>query len=184
MHRQLKLYLTMFSFFVLGEAMLGPIYAIFVRNIGGNILEAGTAWSIFMLVSGIGIYIMGKIQDRIKKYKKFIIAGYCLISLGFLGYYFVSNVTQLFFIQVILGIGTVIVVPARDSFYTNYLDKKNMASEWAAWESLWFIVSGIAALLGAFITNRFGFKFLFLTMFLLSLIGLVIATQLQDKNEH
>ena len=184
MHKQLKLYLTMFSFFVLGEAMLGPIYAIFVKNIGGDILEAGIAWSIFMLISGIGIYLMGKIQDRIKKYTKFIITGYCLTSLGFLGYYFVSNVIQLFLIQVILGFGTVIVVPARDTFYTNYIDKKKLASEWAAWESLWFIISGIAALAGAFIANLLGFKFLFLTMFFLSLIGLVIATQLKDKNEH
>lgn len=183
MHRQLKIFLTMFSFFVLGEAMLGPIYAIFVKDIGGGILEAGAAWSIFMLISGVGVYIMGKIQDKIKKYKKFIFTGYCLISLGFLSYYFVSNVIQLFFIQVILGIGTVVIVPARDSFYTDYLDRKNIASEWAAWESLWFIISGIAALLGAFIANRFGFKFLFLTMFFLSLIGLVIATQLEDKNE-
>lgn len=184
MHKQLKLYLTMFSFFVLGETMLGPIYAIFVKDIGGNILDAGIAWSIFMLISGMGVYLMAKIQDRIKKYTKFIIGGYLLISLGFLGYYFVSNVIQLFLVQILMGIGTIIVVPARDSFYTEYLEKKNLASQWAAWESLWFITAGIAALLGAFIANEFGFRFLFLTMFILSLIGLAISTQLKDKNDN
>ena len=76
-----------------------------------------------------------------------------------------------------MGIGEMIVVPARDSFYTKYLDKKKMASQWAAWESLWFIIAGIAALLGAFIANKFGFKSLFLTMFFLSLLGLIISTQ-------
>ena len=182
MHKQNKLFLMMFSFFGLAEAMLGPIYAIFVNNIGGNILDAGIAWSIFMLISGIGIYLMAKIQDKIKKYTKFMIGGYFLISLGFLGYYFVSNVIQLFLVQILMGIGTVIVVPARDSLYTEYLEKKNLASQWAAWESLGFIVAGIAALLGAFIANRFGFKFLFLTMFILSLVGLAISTQLKDKN--
>ena len=91
---------------------------------------------------------------------------------------------SLFLVQVLLGIGEMIVVPARDSFYTKYLDKKKMASQWAAWESLWFIIAGIAAILGAFIANKFGFKFLFLVMFILSLIGLVIATQLKDKNDN
>ena len=184
MHKQNKLFLTMFSFFVLSGAMLGPIYAIFVKEIGGDILAAGGAWSIFMMVSGVGILFMGKIQDRFKSNKNFIILGYLFTSLAYLGYFFVSNVIQLFLVQVLLGIGEMIVVPARDSFYTKYINKEKMASQWAAWESLWFITAGIAALLGAFIANRFGFKFLFLTMFILSLVGLAVSTQLKDKNER
>ena len=181
MHKQNKLFLMMFSFFGLAEAMLGPIYAIFVKNIGGDILAAGSAWSIFMLISGFGIFIMGKIQAKFKNNKNFILLGYSLTSLGFLGYYFVSNVIQLFLVQVLLGLGTMILVPARDSFYTHYIDKNKLASEWAAWESIWFIIAGIAALVGAFIANKYGFKFLFLTMFFLSLVGIVIATQLKEK---
>ena len=184
MHKQNKLFLGMFSFFVLAGAMLGPIYAIFVKEIGGDILAAGSAWAIFMIVSGIGILFMGRLQDKFKSNKNFIILGYLFTSLAYLGYFFVSNVIQLFLVQVLLGIGEMIVVPARDSFYTKYLDKKKMASQWAAWESLWFIIAGIAALLGAFIANKFGFKSLFLTMFFLSLLGLIISTQLKDKNEH
>ena len=173
----------MFSFFVLAEAMFGPIYAIFVKNVGGDILAAGSAWAIFLLVSGIGIFLMGRVQDKFKSDKKFILLGYSFNSLGFLGYYFVSNVIQLFLVQVVLGIGTMIVVPARDSFYTKYLEKGKFPSQWAAWESLWFIVAGIASFTGAFLTKIFGFKFLFLVMFFLSLIGLIIATQLKDKND-
>ena len=183
MHKQNKLFLTMFSFFVLSGAMLGPIYAIFVKEIGGDILAAGSAWAIFMIVSGIGILFMGRLQDKFKSNKNFIIWGYLFTSLAYLGYFFVSNIIQLFLVQVLLGIGEMIVVPARDSFYTKYLDKKKMASQWAAWESLWFIIAGIAALVGAFIADRFGFKVLFMVMFGLSIIGLIIATRLKDKND-
>lgn len=181
MHKQNKLFLLMISFFILATQMFGPIYAIFVKEIGGDILEAGTAWAIFLLVSGFGIFIMGKVEDRIKKDKMFMLIGSVLTCIGLLGYFFVSNIAQLFFVQVIMGFAVMVITPARDSFYTHYLEKGKFASEWAAWESSWYIMGGIAAVLGAFIANRFGFKTLFLVMFAMSLIGLVITTQLKEK---
>ncbi len=184
MHKQLQLFLIVNSLFVLAMGMFGPIYAIFVQKIGGDILAAGTAWAVFMVVSGVGILLMGKIQDKIKKDKLSIILGYALMSLGFLGYYFVSNVKQLFLVQILLGLSTVVLTPAYDSFYTKYLEKGKFASQWAAWEATWYTVTGVAALIGAFLVKIFSFKILFLVMFFTSLIGLLLSTQLKEKNEH
>lgn len=184
MHKQLKLFLTMNSFFVFATGMFGPIYAIFVQGIGGDILAAGTAWAIFMIVSGVGILLMGKVQDKIEKDKPAIILGYLLMSLGFLGYYFVSNVTQLFLLQVLLGISNVVLTPAYDSFYTKYLEKGKFASQWAAWEGTWHIVTGSAALAGALLVKIFSFKIMFLVMFFTSLAGLYLSTQLKEKDER
>ena len=183
MHKQLKLFLASNSFFVFAMGMFGPIYAIFVQKIGGDIIDAGTAWAIFMIVSGFGILFMGKMQDKIKKDKPVMILGYALWSLGILGYFFVSSVNQLFSLQVLLVFSSVILTPAYDSFYTKYLEKGKFASQWAAWEATWHIVTGIAALIGAFVAKMFSFKFLFLAMFFISLIGLIISTQLQEKND-
>ena len=180
MHKQLKLFLVANSFFLLAAGMLGPIYALFVKEIGGGILVAGSSWAIFMIVSGLGIFIMGKIQDNMKKDKPVIITGYALESLGFLGYFFVSDVIHLFIVQFLLGISMVIQVPVFDSFYTKYLEKGRFASQWSAWEGLYFTITGVAALVGAFLVEIFGFKILFLIMFFLSLIGLIMATQLKE----
>ena len=87
MHRQLKLFLFAEGFYALAFGMLAPIYAVFVQRIGGDILEAGAAWAVFMIVSGIGILFMGKLQDKISKDKLFLVIGYAMRSLGFLGYY-------------------------------------------------------------------------------------------------
>lgn len=183
MHRQNKLFLVMFSFISIAIGMFGPIYAIYVEEIGGDILAAGTSWAIFMIVSGIGIMIMGKIQDKMKREKPIIIFGSVLTSLAYLGYFFVSNVAQLFLVQALLGLSTVIKTPAYDSFYTRYLEQGKFASQWAAWESLWYISAGFAAIMGAFLAKIFSFKALFLAMFFLSLIGLAFVTKLEDKIE-
>ena len=181
MHKQMKLFLTMFSFFSLAAGMFGPIYAIYVQKIGGDILATGTSWAIFMIISGIGILLMGRIQDKIKKEKPIIILGTALTSLAYLGYFFVSNVYQLFFVQALLGLSMVIRTPAYDSFYTRYLEKGKFASQWAAWEGLWYTTAGVAAIIGAFLVKMFSFKTLFLVMFLTSLIGLFLSMQLKEK---
>ncbi len=184
MHKQLKLFLAVNSFFVFSIGMFWPIYAIYVQKIGGDILDAGTASAIFMIVSGVGILFMGKVQDKIKRDKPVIIVGYSLMSISFLGYFFVSNVAQLFLVQVLLGISSVIVTPAYDSFYTKYLEKGKFASQWGAWEASWHIVTGIAALVGAFLAKMLNFKALFMAMFLISLIGLAMSILLKEKDER
>ena len=179
-----RLFLLANSFFVLALGMFGPIYAIFVQQIGGDILDAGAAWSIFMIISGVGMLIMGKVQDMLKREKPMILLGYGLRSSAYLGYLFVSNVWHLFIVQIFLGLSAVVITPASDSFYTKYLEKGKFASQWAAWESLFFIISGVAAIIGAFIVKLFGFRILFLGMFLVSLLGLFFASWLEDKDEN
>lgn len=180
MKRGLKIFLFANSIFYIATGMLGPIYAIFVQRVGGDILEAGSAWSIFMFVSGIGIYFMGKLQDRIGREKQVILISTALGSFGILGYVFVETTIQLFIIQIILGIGGAISAPASDSYYTKFLEKGKFASQWAAWESVYRITSAIAALFGALMASMYGFKALFITMFFISLISLLILTRIEE----
>lgn len=181
MHKQLKLFLAANSFFIIALGMFGPIYAIFVQEIGGDILAAGSAWATFMITSGIGIFFMGRIVDKIQKEKEILMTGYALTSLGFLGYYFVSNIYHLFAVQILLGLGYVMIDPAGNSFYTKYLEKGKIASQWSAWEGSYFTLTGIAAIIGAFLVKLFNFRILFLIMFSTSLIGLILSTRLEDK---
>ncbi|PIP24842.1 MAG: hypothetical protein COX34_02005 [Candidatus Nealsonbacteria bacterium CG23_combo_of_CG06-09_8_20_14_all_36_12] len=63
----LKILLLTDGLFLLAAAMLGPIYAIFVEEIGGDILTAGTSFAIFALVMGTLILIIGRIEDIVLK---------------------------------------------------------------------------------------------------------------------
>ena len=169
------------SFYILAFGMLAPIYAVFVQRIGGGILEAGTAWAIFMISSGVGMFFMGNFTDKIKKNKVFIVIGYLMQSLGFLGYYFVSNIVQMFLLQIFLGLAHMVKLPAAYSFYAKHVEKSNSASQWAAWQGIWDGGQGIAALIGSFLAAFFGFKILFLVMFFVSLISFLIALNLKEE---
>jgi MFS family permease len=184
-NKVLRILLFADFFMLLAMGMLTPIYAIFVEEIGGDILSASGAWAIFTLTSGVLILLIGKWEDKQKQkgipYKRFIFFGYLIRSIAFLSYFFVADKYQLFLVQVLLGIGVATTVPAFDSLYSRFLSKGRFASEWGAWEGMNMIVAAIAAVIGGFIAAFLGFKVLFLIMFAASLVGLAISTRLPSK---
>jgi MFS family permease len=168
----------------LAIGMIGPIYAIFVERIGGDILDASWAYFAFMITTGAIIYLIGHWEDRIKHKQKFVVLGYGLKALGCLSYLFVYNQITLIITQIILGLSEAIYLPAYDALYSKYLDKYKEASEWGDWEAMRYVVAAIAALLGGYVAYELGFKSLFVFMFVFSLIGLFVSLDLFKKKKR
>jgi MFS family permease len=115
--------------------------------------------------------------------EKLVIAGYALSCLGFIGYLLIQKPLDLFFVQIIFGIGEAVSIPAFDGLYSMSLDKGKFASEWGLWESMDFIVAGVAAIAGGLLANLYGFNFLFTIMLILSILGLLISFFLLSKKK-
>jgi len=182
MNKILKVLLLSSSISLLAAGLFGPIYAVFVEEIGGDLLTAGSAYAAFAISSGIIIFFISRWEDHIKHHEKMVVLGYGLGCVGFLGYLFVKNPFDLFLVQIILGAGVAIGTPAFDGLYSNHLDKGKFCSEWGLWESMDSIVAGISALAGGFIANTFGFRPLFIIMFIFSLIALITSLLLLKEN--
>lgn len=176
MKEAIKILLLTDGLVMLAGAMLGPLYAVFVvRNVGGDLLTAGSSWGVFSIVTGIVILLIGKMEDRLKRKELAIAAGYLIISFGFLGYLFVDTVWKLFIIQIILGIGEAICSPAYAAVYSTHLTAGKFALEWGSWEATRNIVVGLGALAGGIIVSIFSFPSLFIWMFILTFVsGLII----------
>src|SRR3989338_6475661 len=175
MKRGLKLLVLTDAWATLALGMLGPIYAIFVENIGGDILDASWAFFAFTFTSGIVMYLLSFLEDKIKHKEKLILFSYALIAIGCLGYYFVYNQFTLLLVQIILGFATALLSPAYDALYSHFVIKKEEASDWGLWESMGYIVGAVAAIIGGYVASIFGFKILFLVMFAVSLLGVFTA---------
>ena len=182
MKKWLKILLFADLFSMVGMAMITPIYAIFVQQIGGDILDASSAWATFAFVSGILMYLIGKWEDRKKYHQQTLVAGYGLQAIGFLGYLYVGSVAQLLIVQSILGIATAISTPTFDALYSAFLDKGKYATEWSMWEGMNMIVTAIAALIGGVIAEYLGFRVLFVIMATIGGIGTIVSlTLLKSK---
>lgn len=119
MRKKLKILLTSSSLFMLAGGLFGPLYAVFVEDIGGDLLTAGSAYAAFSVAAGILIFLISRWEDRVKHQEKLIIAGYVLSCLGYLGYIFVQSPFQLFAIQIVFGVGEAIGTPAYDGLYSS-----------------------------------------------------------------
>ena len=84
--------------------MLGPIYALFVEKVGGDLMDASIAGSIFALVAGITTLISGKYTDKTKENELVVVLGYTIMGIGFLLYFWVSSVMRRKTLQVRLNI--------------------------------------------------------------------------------
>ncbi len=184
MRKKLKILLLASALLMLAGGLFGPIYAVFVEQIGGDLLTAGGAYAAFAIASGVLIFFISRWEDHVKHKEKLIIAGYALSSIGFLGYLFIKTPIHLFIVQAILGMGEAVSSPAFDGLYSKNLQKGKFASEWGLWESLYYTTIGIAAIIGGFLAQEFGFKVLFVVMFLFSLSGLISSLFLLRKKNN
>lgn len=183
MNKVLKYLLFAESFWMLAAGLFGPIYAIFVRNIGGDILEAGGAYAAFCMAAGVMVFIISRWEDHVRHKEKLMIICYSVGSLGILGYLFVSSPIHLFIVQVVLGASEAIGAPAFDCLYSRFLDRGKFASEWGLFNSLYYIVTALSAAVGGIVASFFGFQALFMGMFVLSVISIFVSVRLYYLNK-
>ena len=166
-NKALRILLWTNALILMAGAMFGPIYAIFVEKIGGDLMDASIAWSIFAISAGITTFISGHFSDKMKQSELLVVAGYFIMGIGFLGYLFVNSVIALFVVEAVVGVGEAIFSPAFDSIYSKHLDGHRSGKQWGAWESMYYFVMTIGAIAGGYIVNNFGFNALFSIMAML-----------------
>ncbi len=153
--------------------LLTPLYAIYVEEIGGKIIDASIAASVLPFAAAITVVIAGYIADKTDEDVMIMVIGSLLITLGFFLYLFTHSMTLVIINQALIGIGEAIYAPAFDSVYSLHLNKRKAGRQWGAWEAMRFITLSLSALVGGFIVVQFGFQTLFFIMTIASLLNLI-----------
>jgi len=172
--------ILLWSFFLINTSfgLLGPIYAIYVEKIGGDILTVGSSYAVFAIGTAIIIYLISKYEDSFSSKAKLLLVSRFIFLACAISYLFISNPMQLFILQLALGIATAIGNPAFDSLYQDNIEKGKSASQWGAWESSFYFSIGVSALSGSIIVQYFGFTTLFYVMIALNIIGIILTLKL------
>lgn len=166
-NRALRILLATNAMVLVAGAMLGPIYALFVEEIGGTILHAGITGGVLALAAGMTTLVAGKYADKIKEDELIVTFGYAMMGLGFMFYIFVNSIWSLLLVQVIIGFAEALYSPAFDALYSKHLTRKKAGREWGAWEAMNYFSIAFGAVIGGFIVMHFGFNVIFVIMALL-----------------
>lgn len=148
--------------FVIG--MFAPFYALFVKQIGGDIALAGVSWAVFEIICGVLTLMFTKWSLRVREQELLLALGYVLRAVVFLSYAYMTSFSQLIVTQVLWGVAAAIGVPAFDAIYSAHTSHDSSIAEWGGLEGMSAIATGFAALAGGYAIKAFGFESIFFMM--------------------
>lgn len=179
MTREQKILLTGSNLWYLGEGMLGPLFAVFTQRLGGSILDLSWAWSVYLIVTGVLVSIVGHYSDKPWFDKaKVLVAGYALNAICTFGYLFVTNTKGVLFLEVCLGIASALSSPTWSSLFSLHEDKSKSGKAWGLANGQAQLMNGIAILIGGALVERYSFSALFFIMGCVQVLATVLQARL------
>jgi len=169
--------LILSDLFILGSfGLIQPIFALFItREISGATITAvGIAVTIQLVVKAVFQIIVGKWADEEDGNQRellALIAGSTLQSLIPLGYLFFHNLSEIYILQVVYGIGLALAYPGWMVIFSRYLRADKAGYEWGVYNTTVSLGIAVAAGLGAYLADIFGFNVLFVIVSVFSFVG-------------
>lgn len=174
-------------FVLTGFGLIDPILAIFINEniIGGTILTAGIASSLFLITKSIIQLPFSRFIDKHGSVNnlKWLIIGTFIVTIVPLVYVFAKDIKIIFFAQIIHGIGSALEYPAWLWIWSKNLDKGHESFEWSLYSTLVSLGTAISAGIGAVIAQFIGFSFTFILVSIASLSGCLILINLSKQNK-
>ena len=172
--REARLLLKISFLTTFAESMLVPMYSAFTEKVGGSILDAGIAFAVFSMATGIVITLIGTRPWFQLHVRSCLMLGFLASACCDFSYVFVDNRWQLFAVQVIAGLATGLIEPAWDSLFTDDIEHSS-AKHWSIWAGGSHLVAGAAALIGGLVVAYFSFTALFLAMCAIDSSAFIVA---------
>ncbi|MBK8247138.1 MAG: MFS transporter [Gemmatimonadetes bacterium] len=180
----LKLLLVASSLWYFSEGLLGPLFAVFSEQIGGDVLDITAAWATYLIVSGLAYPVVGKLLNRSRWKFRMIAVGYALNTIFTFAYLLVRDTTDLLFVQIGLGIAEAVSTPSWDAYFASQLSERDDTFAWGIASGHTQFVSGVAIAIGGLIANFVSFQALFVLMGCLNLVATVVQVRLSWWEER
>lgn len=160
------------AMYMFAWGLIGPFYVVYIQKIGGSIENLGIAFGIFTIFQSLFSYIGGKYADKLGRKPLLIVTGY-LISILYISYILISNITQLYILQAIFGIVNAIDITVASVFLADITHKNKRGKQMGMFRTIVGIVAGLAMLASGFIVGKFGFEIMF---YIVALFTAIAAT--------
>lgn len=178
LNKTTKILLIASSLWYFGEGLFGPLFAIYAEKIGGDLLDITWAWAFYLITTGVFYFLVGKYYNKSKYKKQVMIVGYGLNALLTFCYIFVSNPTELFLLQIGLGIAEALSAPIWDTLFASNMEETDNTFHWSLASGHTHFVSGISIAIGGLIANYISFNALFFMMGIIQVIATIVQAKL------
>lgn len=181
MHKGLRALILSDLFILSSFGLIQPIFSIFIiRNItGATIASAGMAITIQLFTKSLLQIIVGKWTDEEAgncRELYAMLAGSLLISVVPLGYLVCKNVSSLYIIQMLYGLGQALAYPSWKVLFNRYLNQDKAGYEFSIYDTVTGFGMATAAAIGGYFAETYSFVPLFIAVSILSFLGTSFLT--------
>lgn len=176
MHKVLRI-LILSDLFIIGSfGLVQPIFAVYmIQNVVGISLTAiGIATTIQLVTKAIMQIIVAKWTDEEPGNRRelaTLLIGSVLMSLVSFGYIWVHNLSMLYVLQFLYGLGGALAFPGWVVIYSRYIRAEKAGYEWSVYSTIVSLGTATAAAIGGYMAEAYSFTHLFVVIGTLSLIG-------------
>jgi DHA1 family quinolone resistance protein-like MFS transporter len=173
------------AFILTGFGLIDPIIAIYIDgNVqGGSIFAAGLASTIFFVTKSVIQLPFSRYVDTHDNKIKWLLVGSLLIALVPFIYIAAPNIYFIYLAQLVYGIGSGLAYPTWLGLWSTHLDKKHESFEWSLYSTTIGIGTAASASIGAALSDFMGFRFTFIVVGIMSLLGCAVLYAL-EKQRH
>lgn len=174
LNRVTKFFIFSDLLLLFGLGLMDPIFAVFlIEGVNGaTLISIGFLSTIYWTVKGILQVPIALFLDKTDGEKddfSAIIFGLMISSVASFSLMLVTQMWQVYLIQIVKAFGFAMYVPAWSAIFSRHLDKDHTAYDWAVQSTSIGFGIGIAGAVGGTVASYVGFKFVFLLVGLLSL---------------
>ncbi|GEM_PF-1491264 len=184
MHKNIKILLTCSILLHGGINLLAPIYALFIKNIGGTLLDASATIGCYAILRGVFYFLLRRLDERHFSKKFMISFGYFLFFVSYIGYLFVTKAVQVFFIQGLLAFAEVVINPSWSAVIAKSLTKGKERDIYSNFYGYRSFFEGLGAIAGGLFVLSFGYNTLFTFMTLLALSASILSLLIKENAEN
>lgn len=166
--------------FFTAAGLITPIMAVFYVNDinNGSIALAGLVTAIFWVTkSAVQVPVSLYADNHKGEHDDFaiMVVGYIIAALTPLCYFlFVTEIWQVYLVEVIHGIGYGMMVPTYLAMFTRHIDRQRENFEWTLHSNAVGLGYAAAAALGGVMADRFGFRPMFLVTSIFMMLSPVV----------
>ena len=183
MHRNIKLLLTCSILIHGGVNLLAPIYALYIKEIGGTLLLASATIGFYAILKGILYFLFKRLDETRFNSKTMIVGGYFMFAVSYLLYIGASKPMHVFGIQALLAFAEVVINPSWSSTIAISLTKGKERGIYSDFYGYRSIFEGLAAIAGGFLAMHLGFNALFGLMAGFAVMASILGLFLSDGKE-
>lgn len=162
----------------MGEGMLGPLLMLFSQQIGGDMLSVSSAWSAYLVVTGVCMLIVGRLSNNRQRMLRLMVAGYALNALCTFAYLWVQSPQQLLLVQAGLGLANALATPTWNALYSQFTSEQSTGSLWGIADGQEYLILGAATFIGGWVVSATSFGVLFVLMGCLQSAGVLVVARM------